>query len=286
MAGRTPKLLWNLQDTEGVASLRHPHLNLIDKHYWARLIPANTKGFCCVLTTLHGDHLPFYGHHHGVWAQSVQVGTTHVGGAVFHYLLQVYGRIQLEPGQQIHSFTCSATYECETGSGLAGGGGLLTFSGWPVKPATDSQAPRWVQRRPTYPTWRTHSFTQVCKSDNQTDRQTDRGGASPARSQQWLVKQVWTICGSNDKNTNRWAQSVKFSQQLRYNPKNSPTQPLLGPTNTSSPVQQTLTCPSHLQSLQSPPCWEPENPVHQRRWYRELLHVLWKTLHVCTHRLG
>lgn len=104
MAGRTPKLSWNLQDTEGAASLRHPHLNLIDKHYWARMTPANPKGFCCVLTTLHEDHLPLDCHHHGVWAQSIQVSATHVGGAVLHYLLQVYGRIQLEPGQQIHNF--------------------------------------------------------------------------------------------------------------------------------------------------------------------------------------
>lgn len=31
-----------------------------------------------------------------------------MGGAAFHYLLQVNGRIQLEPGQQVdNSFTCS-----------------------------------------------------------------------------------------------------------------------------------------------------------------------------------
>lgn len=31
-----------------------------------------------------------------------------MGRAAFHYLLQVYGRIQLEPGQQVDgSFTCS-----------------------------------------------------------------------------------------------------------------------------------------------------------------------------------
>lgn len=40
----------------------------------------------------------------------------------------------------------------------------------------------------------------------------------PAGPQQWLVQQVWTVCGSDHKDPGRRVQSVELGQQLGHDP--------------------------------------------------------------------
>lgn len=54
----------------------------------------------CFLTVFYQSDLPLDGGRHGVWTESVQVGAGHVSGAAIHHLLQVDGRVQLEPEEE------------------------------------------------------------------------------------------------------------------------------------------------------------------------------------------
>lgn len=52
----------------------------------------------CFLTILNQSDLSLDGCRHGVRAESVEVGASHVGGAAVQHLQQVDGGVQVEPG--------------------------------------------------------------------------------------------------------------------------------------------------------------------------------------------
>lgn len=106
----------------------------------------------------------------------------------------------------------------------------------------------------------------------------------PAGPQQWLVQQIWTVRGSDHKNSNSRAESVELGEQLRHDSVHRFRQDTMK-TQKSQVIQnqnqnqnQPLTGPSHLPSLHCAPCWAPESPARQRRRHREQPSELCRTL--------